>query len=258
MRRVAFLFLALWSPLAFAANECRLPSDQGPGSLFGAWEKLPITLVLDREFYRADGGRDLRAILNGIGTWNAWAALKGKVAFLVAAPSEGAEIPELTSCAQADYTSALPEAVGIWKINGEGWRRNVRASCGTDSNGVAGRLLPYGSQSQTDWLLANGKIQAASVLMNFDDYNAPGKLLLDVESLAVHELGHVLGLLHSCNGSSPMHSGADSTTAPACFDRGELAVPPAYSEAAMFPFLDQNQVRRSLGANDIGRVNCLY
>lgn len=258
MRNLLCLLAAFSAPLAHANNECQLPADQGHGSLFGSWEKLPVTLVLDREFYRADGGRELQALLNGVATWNAWAAFKGKVAFVLAAPSEGAEIPELTSCSASDYTAAFPDAVGIWKINGEGWRRNRRESCGVDPNGVGGRLLPLGLQGKTDWRLAGGRIRGASVLMNFEDYNAPGKQLLDVESLAVHELGHVLGLLHSCNGSSSAHDIVDPTSAPACFDRGEIAVPPAYAQAAMFPFLEQGQPRRSLGTNDLGRVNCLY
>ena len=109
---------------------------------------------------------------------------------------------------------------------------------------------------QTDWNLEQGKITAASVLLNFDQYNGPGLATFDLESETLHQLGHVLGLLHSCNGSSG--GSADATTAPACLQGGVLAVPKAYADAVMFPFLLDGQVKHTLGQNDTGRVSCLY
>jgi hypothetical protein len=107
-------------------------------------------------------------------------------------------------------------------------------------------------QGQTDWITLNGRISGASVLLNFEQFNATGKLRVDVESLLLHELGHVLGLLHSCNGSTS--DSTDSTSAPNC----SPGINPQYLEAVMFPFLEINLIRRKLQQNDYNRINCLY
>jgi hypothetical protein len=75
---------------------------------------------------------------------------------------------------------------------------------------------------------------------------------VDVESLLLHELGHVLGMLHSCNGSTD--GSIDGTSAPAC----QSGLNSQYLEAVMFPFLEIGQLRRKLQQNDYNRINCLY
>lgn len=229
----------------FGQVDCRLPSDQGEGSLYGAWDRLPVTLVFDSEFYRANGGRDARALKRAVQTWNRWAKQKGKVAFVIAKDGQGMEIPDIADCTQASYTAAVPNAVGVWKIERTGKRANARPSCGG-----AGKLL-NGTQGQTDWMMEGKKIVGASVLMNFDDFNQPGDHSIDVESEFLHELGHVLGLLHSCNKSDS--NSQDATTAPEC-----SVAPKEYLEAVMSPYLGYDVKRRQLGQNDFDRINCLY
>jgi|GEM_PF-7118419 len=255
---LASLFLSLASQAATPPLDrgCVLPADQGVGSLLGAWDRLPISLVFDSEFYTENNGSDARALERAVRTWNNWAKAKGKVAFVITKKAEGQEIPQLTDCAQSSYTEANPDAVGVWKIDGVGFRRNRRESCGSNQDGTPGKVLPFAVQGQTDWRIEDGKITNASILLNFEDYNAPGKQRLDTESRMLHELGHVLGLLHSCNGSGG--SAVDSTTAPACFKNGEISAPADYIGVAMFPFLEVLELRRSLKQNDVDRVNCLY
>jgi hypothetical protein len=241
---------------------CSLPKDQGVGSLHGQWASLPVSLVFDKDYYVANNGNAMPSLRNAVNSWNVWAQLKSHVngAYSIkndgTGTSAGLDIPELTDCSQASYSASLPGTVGIWKITGEGFHSNQRASCGTNADGTPGKLLANGVQGQTDWIIQGGRIVGSSILLNFSDYNAPGKQAIDVESLILHELGHVLGLLHSCNGSSG--SSVDSTTSPACFVGGVLSVNPQYANAVMFPFLEVAQQRRSLTQNDLSRVNCLY
>ncbi|MGZ3735833.1 MAG: hypothetical protein ACXVC0_12780 [Bdellovibrionota bacterium] len=240
---------------------CSLPKDQGVGSLHGAWATLPVNLVLDKDFYVADDGAAVPSLRESVQSWNTWAGIRGLgEAFNLkndgSGQSAGLDIPELTDCSQASYSASLPGTVGVWKIASAGFHANRRASCGTAADGSPGKLLSLGVQGQTDWIIQNGRITGASVLLNFEDYNSPGKQPIDVQSLLLHELGHVLGLLHSCNGSSG--GSIDGTTAPACFTAGVLTAPTEYTNAVMFPFLQVGQIRQSLTQNDYNRINCLY
>jgi hypothetical protein len=249
-----FLFsLALGSMPAlagdFSRDRCALPEDQGAGSFIGAWADLPITLVFDREFYRLDEGRPAKAMKRAVQTWNEWAERKGKVAFNIAHEGEGMEIPGVDGCAQSLYTEALPGTVGVWMIGRNGDHANRRESCGRDESGVPNRILA-GVPAQTDWETQDGKIAGASVLLNFDDFNTPGKPKFDLEGLFLHHLGHVLGLLHSCNGSDG--DVMDATTAPLCSE-----APGEYRHAVMAPDAWRG-IERELQKNDYERVNCLY
>jgi hypothetical protein len=220
-----------------------------------------VPIVFDREFYVADNGNTVASLRGAVQSWNLWSSLRGfEGAFSLkndgTGLTAGHDIPELTDCSQASYSSSLPDTVGIWKITGQGFHANHRDSCGTTSDGKPGKILPFGVQGQTDWIIRSGRIVGASILLNFEDYNSPGQQRIDVESLLLHELGHVLGLLHSCNGSSG--GSIDSTTAPACFTGGVLTAPTQYANAVMFPFLEADQERRLLQQNDYNRINCLY
>lgn len=237
-------------------TKCILPADQGRGSLQGAWASIPIPIVFDRDFYTSDNGAVMPAFRAAAETWNYWASVRGMQAFRIiddgSGPTAGRDIPEITSCDQASYSSSVTDAVGIWKIGTAGFHANIRSSCGS-----AKRLLAFdqttnaGVQGQTDWIVNNGKITGASILLNFEGFNAPGRNRVDAESLLLHEMGHVLGLLHSCNGSSG--SSIDGTSAPNC-----TTAPTTYTSAVMFPYLETAQERRSLMSNDFNRINCLY
>jgi hypothetical protein len=218
-------------------------------------------LVFDRDFYLTDEGEAMPALRNAVGSWNSWASLRGLQAFQIvndgSGASAGRDIPEITSCLQAAYSSGVTDAVGIWKIGSNGYRANQREACGRDDQGKLKRILYYdetsgaGVQGNTDWVVQNGKIVGASILLNFEGYNAPGRQRVDVQSLLLHELGHVLGLLHSCNGS--VGDAIDGTSAPACG-----VAPDRYREAVMYPVLEVGQERRDLRQNDYDRINCIY
>ena len=234
-------------------THCQLPTDQGRGSLLGSWQGLGIPIVFDKDFYVTDSGVAMDSVRGAVETWNRWAQAKGHLkAFTiyndVAGTQGGMEIPNLTDCSQSSYSSAITSFVGVWKLGSYEPRRNSRTSCG-----AAKKLLPDGVQGQTDWVVSGGKIVGSSILLNFEGFNAPGKDHIDLESLLLHEMGHVLGLYHSCNGSTP--GSTDATTAPDC-SAGSTNV--NYKTAVMFPFLYANQVRRGLQKNDYARINCLY
>lgn len=75
---------------------------------------------------------------------------------------------------------------------------------------------------------ADMRIDAANFTFNFDPINSAFNTV-DLDSLVLHELGHVLGLAHTLAVGSAMH-----------------------------PTLDEGQVRRQLGAVDLNDLHCEY
>lgn len=240
-------------------TNCQMPPDQGYGSLVGHWGGLPVPVVFDNDYYMTDSGEAMPSLRNALATWNGWASLRGYRGFSISNDgtglTAGREIPPslAETCDQRNYTAQVTDVVGVWKIGSAGNHKNQRVNCKVTETGAPGRILPTGVQGQTDWITSGGLITGASILLNFEEFNAPGKAKLDVESLLLHELGHVLGMLHSCNGTSG--DSYDGTTAPAC---GNPNISPFYLDAVMFPFLDARQLRRKLTQNEYDRINCLY
>lgn len=133
-----------------------------------------------------DDDSHLTALRNAIDSWN---AVEGTTARLV-------EDTDPTNMALGDYTSSAHHVLRFDEINESGY-------------------FPFGSSTVAItpvWFFSNGLITDADVLFNGQGYGfttsgTPG--YYDVQDIAAHELGHLLGLDHSGQAGSTLYPYVD-------------------------------------------------
>jgi len=100
----------------------------------------------------------------------------------------------------------------------------------------------------------DGAILDADIELNAVNYSfgaAGSGVQADLENILTHELGHFLGLDHTCwAGLPPAPLDGDGLPVPSCAPGGSLA--PEVLDATMYPFSDPGETKkRSLEADDI-------
>ncbi|MGE4232684.1 MAG: hypothetical protein AB7F43_05080 [Bacteriovoracia bacterium] len=254
MRRFFFHFFNVLSLIAIAISygcaksgkknasgvlrDCVLPDEQ-KNSLQGKWSSPPIKVSFKAGEFNSS---EITAIQAAVKTWNSFFQASKGVQVIDAGP-DGAGYQSVTSQVTPQCSSStLSDGVVLYK----------RASNWTHAkNAVALTTICTQLRSQ-------GLPEIFNAIMEFNYVNfftqSSGRFP-DIESIALHELGHMFGLDHSCG---PLKNNLSNVACP-----DQSADPNnALFKTVMFPdvfFSDgYGEVKRSLDTNDQGRANCLY
>ncbi|MCM2323419.1 MAG: matrixin family metalloprotease [Oligoflexia bacterium] len=222
---------------------CELPSDQ-LGTLLAKWRATPVPLA----FHQGDfSAAEMTEIMAAADTWNEFYGLSLAIPTILdyGDPSN----PRTSTVARVDSNTACSQSI----VSGNAYTgsiviyKNPSWSYSTMSNVMAfttrcrspGTPLPYYFNS--------------SIELNYRDFFVAGKKRPDLQTIILHEFGHLLGLDHSCEAGGK----------PGIPDCQASSLNPAYVEAIMFPAFGFDASgygirKRDLQENDQGRGNCLY
>ena len=228
---------------AVLVKECVLPTDQA-GTLAGKWRVTPVPIALQQTVDWS--AEEVQAVTSAANTWNEFfTATQGHKVF--------------------DYGSSESPKVSADPVPG-----NLCSMGLLQGNAFRGSVViykqgkwPHPSGASTTMALTNFCTSPSSPLpltymaymeLNYQNFFIAGKKAPDLQTIVLHELGHLLGLQHSCEMNSKKPG------MPNCVN-SSLSVD--YQEALMYPSFGwyddgTGEQKRLLMSNDQGRANCLY
>jgi len=203
----------------------------------GHWASHPIPLAVEAADFTA---AELTALKAAIATWNNFYKeskgfelyLSDSSSPLALTSSGGTRVSQGTVCSETLVgPNGFTNKIMIYKTTA-GWTYGSSIMALTSTCPVITANSTY------------RKFVSAVMEINFQNYFNAGQPVPDLQSIVTHELGHMLGLNHSCTGT------------------GCTGAPTNYTSAMMYPSLGfdgtAGRVKRTLTTNDQERANCLY
>ncbi len=219
---------------------CEIGADQG-GTISGVWEvrPIPIAFRVTNSTISNWTTEEINAILQAARNWNTF--FKASMGFPIF-DIGGASNPYIT-------TDPLLSNVcqGTMLSGGSFIKKMIIEKRNSNWSTAQKDVLAI-----TDFCAPSGIMEYAQLRFNYQFFFNSNQSVPDLESLALHELGHIMGINHSC-------AGQQTNGFPLCADPG---IDIGYIEAVMFPGVNFNglvgELKRQLKNNDMGRTNCAY
>ena len=219
-------------------KSCAYGSDQA-NTFLGDWKNHAVPIAFASGNFSAS---EKTAVLAAIESWNSfYGQVNGYAVFDGQGGKEAAiSAPPTNICGSYSIirNGTFQDSIILYK-RGSGW------SYGSGAIGVT-----------TTCPDSHGTFYNAQMEINYQNYFGGGQMVPDLQSIVLHELGHLGGLDHSCA------SGGRNAKGAAVPDCGSASLPTDYYAAAMYPVMHfsggQQIVHRTLEKNDQGRGNCLH
>lgn len=223
-------------------KDCSLADDQ-LGTLSGKWRNTPIPIA----FHQGDfTSTEIATIIQAANTWNDFYAHSlGLVSVDYGDPAN----PRISTIARPSGSFLCSSSI----VQGASFSGQVVI--------YKNSTWPFPDQPSVIALTSFCRTSAAPlpffymqvIDLNYQNFFTTGKRQPDLQTIVLHEMGHMLGLNHSCSGNA-------SNGIPSCTDP---KINPNYISAIMYPTFTfdrsgQGQTKRVLNENDQGRANCLY
>jgi hypothetical protein len=207
----------------------------------GHWKVTPIPVAFAAGEFSSN---EMQMVGNAVSTWNQfYAASMGLQPLDIGGGANGyntsAAPHPANPCQPLISGSSFTGPIVIYKLGA--WPASYSPSAIALTTTCPTPTSPYPS------------FYGAIMELNYQNFFVSGKKLPDLQSIVLHELGHVLGLNHSC----------EVTAAPGVPGCDDFGVSTAYALAVMAPTFSFDssglgEQKRDLTSNDEGRANCLY